>query len=139
VAATALPEHGGRTVVVRERSGDELVTAKLPASGTFAIAYRHSYYGAPAREVFSARADGGFRLRAIESPRAAVLDYYALAGDRTRRGHWLRLAPAEQRTYEQLALIATDVGRRTLVVGDRRLPLYAHEARHLTISVEEGA
>jgi Domain of unknown function (DUF1850) len=139
VAATALPEEGGRTVVVRDRSGEELLTAELPRNGGFALAYRHSYYDAAARERFSAEEDGEIRLRAIESPRAAVLDYYALAGDRTRSGGWLRLVPRTQRGYEQLPLIATEVGRRSLLVGGKRHPLYGREARHLTITVEDGA
>jgi hypothetical protein len=137
VAATALPEEGVRAVVVRDRSGEELLTAELPPSDSFALAYRHSHYDAPARELFAAGADGHFRLRAIESPRAAVLDYYAVAGERTRSGRWLRLAPTERRRYEQLSLIATRVGRRSLLVGGVRHPLYGGEARHLTITVED--
>lgn len=122
-------------VVVRDASGEELVRASLPASGGFALAYRHSYYRTPARERFAAEA-GGFRLRSLSSPSAAVLDYYALAGRRSRAGAWLRLVPAEQRRYERLPLIATATGRRTLVVGERRIPLYGGSVRHLTVSVE---
>jgi hypothetical protein len=138
VATTALPEEGGREVVVRDRSGQELLTAELPPSGRFALAYRHSYYDAPAREVFAAGTDRKFSLRAIESPRAAVLDYYAVAGDRTRRGRRLRLVPTQQPRYEHLSLIATSVGRRSLLIGGVRHPLYGREARHLTITVEDG-
>jgi hypothetical protein len=125
-------------VVVRDEAGHEVVRAELPAGGAFALAYRHSYYGAPARERFAA--DGsGFRLRSLASPSAAVLDYYALRGRRTHEGGWLRLVPQEQRRYERLPLIATAKGMRSLLVGERRFPLYGRDARHLTLTVEEGS
>lgn len=65
-----------------------------------------------------------------------MLDYYALAGERIRRGGWLHLVPAERRRYERLPLIATATGRRTLLAGGERIPLYRGEARHLVITVE---
>ena len=40
--------------MVRDEQGGEIVRAGLPESGTFALAYRHSYYDAPARELFRA-------------------------------------------------------------------------------------
>jgi Domain of unknown function (DUF1850) len=131
----ALSGGAAPELVVRDEQGEEIVRTALPDSGSFALAYRHSYYGAPARERFTV-ADGQFRLDGIASPRAAVLDYYALAGERSRRGRWLHLALRERRRYERLPLIATATGRRTLLVGDRRMPLYARNARHLTIAVE---
>jgi hypothetical protein len=135
--AAATPGDGERAVVVRDEAGDEVVRAELPASGRFTLAYRHSYYDAPAHEHFEAEGDG-FRLRSLASPRAAVLDYYALPGRSTRTGRWVRLTPREQRRYERLPLIATAEGRRTLQVGGRRFPLYGSAARHLTITVEPG-
>jgi hypothetical protein len=137
LAATALSGPPEPAVVVRGEEGDELVRAELPDSGSFALAYRHSYYGAPARELFTA-GGSGFRLRRIASPRNAVLDYYALPGARSRSGRWVQLAPTERRRYERLPLIATATGRRTLLVGGERIPLYGREARHLTITVEDG-
>jgi hypothetical protein len=137
LAAATLAGDGARAVVVRDEGGDEVVRAALPASGYFALGYRHSYYDAPAQERFEADG-GGFRLSSLASPRAAVLDYYALPGRRTREGTWLRLTPREHRRYERLALIATADGQRTLLVGARRFPLYGPDARHLTITVESG-
>jgi hypothetical protein len=90
---------------------------------------------APAHEHFEAEGEG-FRLRSLASPSAAVLDYYALPGRRTRTGRWVRLTPRDQRRYERLPLIATAEGRRTLVVRGRRFPLYGSATRHLTITVE---
>jgi hypothetical protein len=123
------------TISVRDEQGAEVVRRTLPESRSFALAYRHSYYGAPAREIFTVTGDE-LRLDAIASPSAAVLDYYALAGERTRRGRWLRLVPAERRRYERLPLIATATGRRTLLVGGERIPLYGRDARHLEIAAE---
>ena len=121
--------------MVRDEHGEEIVRTELPKGGAFALAYRHSYYGAPARELFRATGSG-FRLREIASPSTAVLDYYALAGERRRAGGWLHLVPAERPRYERLPLIATATGRRTLLVGSERIPLYARKARHLAITVE---
>jgi hypothetical protein len=126
---------GGRDVVVRDGGGHVIAKAALPASGEFALEYRHSYYRAPARERFEA--DGaGFRMVGVESPNEAVLDYYALAGAKTP-GRWMALTPTHPRRFDRLPLIATQTGRRTLAVGGERYPLYAKAPRHLTIEVEE--
>ncbi len=127
-----------RAVVVRDGAGEVVAREALPPDGGFALAYRHSYYGAPAHEVFKA-GRAGFALRVLASPRAAVLDYYALAGRRTRSDGWVRLELSEPRPYRRLPLIATSTGRRTLVVGKRRMPLYGAGARHLTLTVEGGS
>jgi hypothetical protein len=127
-----------RAVVVRDAAGEVIAREALRGGGEFALAYRHSYYGAPAREVFTAE-PSGFALRELVSPSAAVLDYYSLDGRRTRSGRWIRLSLRDRRRYERLPLIATSTGRRTLVVGDRRVPLYGAAARHLTMTVEGGS
>jgi hypothetical protein len=122
-------------VVVHDRSGERVAGERLPSGGRFSLTYLHSYYRAPAEERFVAEGDG-FRLESVASPRVAVLDYYELRGRRTREGRWLRLYPRARRHYRRLPLIATAQGRRTLVVGGRRLALYGGRARHLEISVE---
>ena len=66
-----------------------------------------------------------------------MLDYYALDGRRARDGRRLTLVPRAAPRYRRLSLIATSTGRRTLVAGERRVPLYGARARHLTISVED--
>ena len=135
VGAFLVDGCGGRSVVVREQDGDVLAEARLPASGSFAIEYLHSYYRAPARESFTAD-ESGFRMAEIASPSEAVLDYYELAGTK-RHGSWMRLIPARPRHFERLALIATPTGRRTLEVGGRRYALYDETPRHVTIEVED--
>jgi hypothetical protein len=108
---------------------------RLPASGTFALEYRHSYYRVPARETFRA-ADDGFELVAISSRSEAVLDYYEIEGSRSRRGGLWTLRPARPARFERMALAATDTGRRTLVAGERRAPLYGGDDVHLWLEVE---
>jgi hypothetical protein len=95
----------------------------LSPSGQFALRYRHAVYRAEVTETFAASGDG-FRLVAVASPSEAVLDYYELEGRRGRDGGWRRLEPAAAPRLDALPLLATEVGRRTLVVEDRRLPLF---------------
>lgn len=97
----------------------------LPVTGgTFAIAYVHSIYRAPSAEVFTVEGRR-FTMRAVISRNPSVLDYYALDGERSRTpdGRWL-LRLAEPATYEELSLLTTSIGRRTVISGGRCLPLY---------------
>jgi hypothetical protein len=135
--AAAARSDGPARVVAHDRGGGTVAELRLPASGAFALAYRHSYYRKPAVERFRAAADGSFELVEIASPSQAVLDYYEAEGERTRRGGWWTLRLARPARFESMALAATAVGRRTLVAGAERAPLYgAGGARHLTIAVE---
>ncbi|WP_336205020.1 DUF1850 domain-containing protein [Nonomuraea sp. LPB2021202275-12-8] len=108
----------------------------LPPSGVFAIGYVHSIYRAPSAEVFTVEGSR-FTMRAVVSASGGVLDYYALDGERSRLpdGLWL-LRLAVPATYEELPLIATPIGRRTLLAGGRCLPLYpASGARQVRVAV----
>jgi hypothetical protein len=138
LAGVSSAGKGSRAVVVRDAAGHVVAREALPPDGSFALAYRHSYYRAPAREAFHA-GRAGFELSALVSPSAAVLDYYALEGRRTRSNGLVRLAVRRRPRYRRLSLIATTTGRRTLVVSDRRVPLYGGDARHLTLTVEGGS
>jgi Domain of unknown function (DUF1850) len=134
VALGALAVAGGSPhVVARTADGDEV--ARLRAADGFSLEYVHSYYRAPARETFRVLPGGGFELVAVASPREAVLDYYELEGERRRSGGWWTLRLARPARYEAMALAATAVGRRTLVAGGRREPLYGGDV-HLRIAVE---
>jgi Domain of unknown function (DUF1850) len=136
LAIGALAVSGGSPHVVARTAGDDVVAElRLPASGEFALEYRHSYYRQPARETFRATGDG-FELVAISSPSEAVLDYYEIEGTRSRRGGVWTLRPARSARFEEMALAATGVGRRTLVAGDRRAPLYESGDVHLRLGVE---
>jgi len=127
VAAVALagPRLGGAdpAVVVADERGRELASVPLPEDHRFALTYRHSVYQAEVTETFAVTG-GGFRLVAVASPSEAVLDYYELEGRRGRDGGWRRLEPDASPRLHALPLLATEVGRRTLVVEDRRLPLF---------------
>jgi hypothetical protein len=138
IALGAMAVTGGSPhVVARTADGDVVAEVRLPESGTFALEYRHSYYRVPARETFRATGDEGFELVAISSPSEAVLDYYEIEGSRSRRdGRWTLRPDAPARFGEGMALAATETGRRTLVAGSRRVPLYGGSDVHLRLAVE---
>ncbi|WP_186405125.1 DUF1850 domain-containing protein [[Actinomadura] parvosata] len=105
-------------------AGRPTVNGLPVVAGTFSIAYVHSVYRAPSAEVFTVEGTR-FTMRAVVSLSGGVLDYYALEGERARLpGGAYVLRPAEPATYEELTLLATPIGRRTLVSGGRCLPLY---------------
>jgi hypothetical protein len=136
VALGAMAVTGGSPhVVARTADGDAVAELRLPASGTFALEYRHSYYRQPARETFRATEDG-FVLVAVSSPSEAVLDYYEMEGTRTRAGGTWTLRPERAPRFDDMALAATEVGRRTLVAGGERVPLYGGPSVHLRLAVE---
>ncbi|MFG1702049.1 DUF1850 domain-containing protein [Nonomuraea sp. M3C6] len=106
-------------------------------AGAFSIGYVHSIYKAPSAELFTVEGRR-FTMRAVVSTNESVLEYYAVEGARTRTpdGQWvLRLAtPA---TYDELSLLTTSIGRRTLISGGRCLPLYpATGAAEVRLAVE---
>jgi Domain of unknown function (DUF1850) len=137
-AAVAAVRAGGSrpAVVVTDQQGREVASVPLPDGGRFALRYRHSVYRAEVTETFAA-GDDGFRLVTIASPSEAVLDYYELEGRREASGPLWRLEPAASPAVAALPLVATEVGRRTLVVGDRQVPLFASGGApaHLVLTV----
>jgi hypothetical protein len=135
-AAGLLPQRA--VVTVTGADGRPVAARVLPAPGRFELRYRHSYYQAEAAESFVAGPDGSFRLVAVGSPSQAVLDYYGLAGRTHREGGWVRLELRQPQRFERLPLVATGLGRRTLVVGGRAVPLASPggEPAHLVITVE---
>lgn len=129
----------GSSIVVRDAGGEVISRAPLSGSGGFEIEYVHSYYEAPAAEHFVVAGDGSFGLVEVSSPSEAVLDYYEIEGRKEETdGGRMRLLPDELQSFEELPLIGTEKGRRTLVVFGDRLPLYEEGGpRHVTIRVEE--
>lgn len=138
-AAFLAAGYGGARVVVRDAGGGELAAAD--AGRGFALAYRHSLHRAPAEERFELVDGGAFELVEVASPSQAVLDYYALDGTRKRAGGTWVLSPARRPQFRTLALAGTRVGRRTLVAGGERTPLWRPDGRvaHLRLTVEGGA
>lgn len=121
---------------MRDADGLTVARAALPADATFALRYRHSVYGVDAWEHFVAEAGGGLRLVAVSSPSEAVLDYYGAEGTRTRDAAGWHLTLAAPARMAELPLIATETGRRTLVVGADATPLFTGEAAHLSVAIE---
>ena len=134
-ALGALALAGGSPHVVARATDGHVVADLRLAEPAFALEYRHSYYGVPAREGFRVRDDGSFELAAVSSPSEAVLDYYEIEGTRERRGGWWTLRPARPAQFDGMALAASATGRRTLVAGDRRAALWG-DAVHLRLAVE---
>ncbi len=66
-----------------------------------------------------------------------MLDYYEIEGSRARRdGRWTLRPDARAQFRDGMALAATETGRRTLVAGARRVPLYGGSDVHLRLAVE---
>ncbi|MFI6318694.1 DUF1850 domain-containing protein [Nonomuraea sp. NPDC050556] len=106
-------------------SGGRPAIGGLPLSGEwFALGYVHSVHHAPSAEIFTV-GDDAFTMRAVVSTSGGVLDYYAIEGQRSRLpgGMWVLWLDAPA-TYTSLDLIASPVGRRTLVSGRGCLPLF---------------
>ena len=139
VFAGAFAADWGRSVVVRDAGGEVLSRSSLPDSGEFSVEYVHSYYEVPAAEHFSAGPRGGFELVGISSPSEAVLDYYGLEGHKMADDERVRLVLEETQRFEELPLVGTKIGRRTLVLPERRVPLFAESGApmHLTLRIEE--
>jgi hypothetical protein len=137
-ALVAYASDWGMSVVVRDFEGRTTSRYPLSGSGEFEIEYVHSYYKAPAAEHFVAKEDGTFELFEVSSPSEAVLDYYEMEGRKKMGDDLLRLVPGGYQRFETLPLIATEKGRRTLVVSGKRTPLYEEGGlRRSTIQVEE--
>lgn len=130
----------GASVVVRDTSGKVVSRPPLPDSNGFEIEYIHSYYDAPTIEHFSADPRGDFALVEVSSTSEAVLDYYELQGRKDTDGEWMHLVAREPRRFEELSLVGTEKGQKTLVASGERLPLYSQSSGvpvHLTLRVEE--
>lgn len=138
VVSTVVPASSTRpetpTVVV---VGDDGTIAEIALEDSrFSLAYRHSVYERRAVEVFEVDDRGRFALVHVRSPAEKTLDYYGVEGMRSRHGGWSRLSLDEPPRFTRLSLIATPTGKRTLVVGEQRLPLYdGSEATHVTICI----
>ncbi len=128
----------GLSVIACDADDQTVLRAALTDSGRFGIEYVHSYYEVPATEHFVAEEDRSFELVEISSPSEAVLDYYELEGQKEAGDDLFSLAPEEHQRFDELPLIGTEKGERTLVVSGERFPLYEESApRHVTLRVEE--
>jgi hypothetical protein len=136
-AVTLLPQR--RVVTVASvQDGRTVRSIPLPAAGRFEMYFRQSIHDADAYESFVADGDAGFMLVALRSTNEGVLDHYALEGRRTHAGSWTHMVLDRPQRFDRLPIAGTRLGRRTLIVGDRRLPLAGPDGstRHLVITVE---
>ena len=130
----------GSSILVYDADGRTVARAALPDSGRFGVEYVHSYYEVPTTEHFVAEEDGSFELVEISSSSEAVLDYYELEGRKEAGEDLFSLAPYSPQRFDELPLIGTEKGQRTIIVSGERFPLYEESApRHVTIRVEEDA
>jgi hypothetical protein len=120
--------HAGRTVTVRAMDGDLLASAPLRGD-RFAVSYRNSIYGTLAEERYLVSTDGRFRVVELAADQLAVLEeYYAVPGPPRRAGEadrrtWVA-EPAHAAAFTDLAIAATELGERTLLVpGSPPVPL----------------
>ena len=128
----------GSSVMVRGEDGRVVAREGLPDSGKFEIEYVHSYYQEPVVERFVADGEGGFGLVEVSSTSDGVLDYYAVPGRKSGEGRWLSLRLDRVQRFEELPLVGTAKGRKTLVVSGESFPLFGEDgaAAHLTLRVE---
>jgi hypothetical protein len=126
------PEY---TVWVENTSRQHTI-ARLPLTGgPLEIRYVHSIYREPATEEFVARPEG-LELVRIASGSAAVLEYYARPEPITPAGDGYELRPAPQ-LYRELALLAGETGKRTVVYAGHELALHrlAADGDRVSLSV----
>lgn len=132
------PVPGGRWCVVAtdRQSGDLVGSVPLESSSEFALTYRHSYYREPATERLRVDPGGHIVVDRIESPSLAVLDYYELTGATARRiaGGWTIDVPSDD-PLDELSVLASVIGRRTLVAGSSTLPLWHHDGRTRAVAL----
>jgi hypothetical protein len=118
----------GPAVTVRDGDGALLARVSLPTA-EFAVSYRNSLYGTRAEERYRVVDGGRFGLVALAADQLAVLEeYYAVPGpvraapDGDRRA-WVA-DPAGHPVFDELAIAATALGERTLLVpGQAPVPL----------------
>lgn len=149
LAVAALPAAGrdGDGPVLAVRDADGALLARLPlAERRFALRYRNSVYGSLAEERFVVAEGGRLRLVGLAADELAVLEeYYAVTSPAVRAGPGSRRVwsapPASPVVLEELRIAATDLGRRTVLVGGHPpLPLWRLvEADPTVVLTVEGA
>jgi hypothetical protein len=112
-------------------TGRPLAWLSAPVDGVVALTYLHSLYGQPAREEFIVT-PAGLQLVRLASPSLAVLEYYGRPEPPARVGAEYTIAvapcpvdaPCAEGPRQELAVLASARGRRSLEVAGRVVPLY---------------
>jgi hypothetical protein len=119
-------------------SGEEpervLVCLPLPAGIPFHLEFINSIYLAPVRETFVYQAGEGLFVIQVESPSAAVFEYYGLTPEKPGTA---RL----RRRLGEIRLRSMDYRNHRLTVGDSKLALkgIVADGHLLVIRVQPGA
>ena len=122
VAAVGLLPQRRVVTVASAPDGRTIESLPLPPAGRFEMYFRQSIYDADAYESFVADGDAGFTLVALRSTNQG-----SWTTTRSRRhprlGPWIHMVLDRPQHFDRLPVVGTRLGRRTLIVGDRRLPL----------------
>ena len=119
-------------------SGEEpervLACLPLPAGTPFYLEFVNSIYLAPVRETFVYQPGEGLFVIQVDSPSAAVFEYYGLTPEQTGTA---RL----RRHLGEIRLRSMDYGNHRLTVGDKGLALkgVVADGQMLIIRVQPGA
>lgn len=125
VAPSASPADRSRSwqLLVTDAGGVTLIRVEIP-DGRFALRYRNSVYGTLAEERFVINADGAISLVGLAAEQPALLaEYYQVELPLRRAAAGATLPwearPAKSLVVRELALAATELGERTLLVEGR--------------------
>jgi hypothetical protein len=141
LGAGCAAERPGPAVTVRDGDGALLAQVPLPG-GAFAVSYRNSVYGTLAEERYRVQDGGRFGLVELAADQLAVLEeYYAVPGPaRAAPGGDRRAYVAEpggRPVFAELAIAATELGERTLLVpGHPPVPLAPLAGTDVTVVVD---
>ena len=122
-ATSAGPSAADWLLVGRLPAGDVVLSVPLP-DDSFALRYRNSLYGSLAEERFTIDARGRLVLEELASDEAALLGEYYEIGQRPYRAplwdarDWVA-PPATQTALQELPVLATLRGQRSLIVEGR--------------------
>ena len=113
----------GADMLLRDQHGTVLARISLPEGSRITLRYRNSLYGSVAEERFVVQKHA-LRLVELAADERAVLDEYYVVDhpvERTEPGDaraW-RGTPRDALGLQRLAVAATDLGKRTLIVPGR--------------------
>jgi hypothetical protein len=126
VSSSSASAGSAANLVLRDPDGRELVRAVVRAGDPVVLRYRNSLYGSLAEERFVVE---GRALRLVElaaDERAVLDEYYEIAGGARPAppgdSRTWRAEPRASPPLHNLAIAATDLGERTLLL-DGRPPL----------------
>jgi hypothetical protein len=121
---------GAWLVLSSDEPGKVLSCLPMEAGVPFYLEFVNSIYGAPVRETFVYRPAEGLFVIKVESPSAAVFEYYGLIPEKSG-------AALLRRRLDEIRLLSHDYESHRLTVGDVSLRLkgFVADGRTLIIRV----